>query len=61
MHIAATVSGHATLSEDVLVSASTTSESLNISSATSTLFGATANVAVDVTWNSRIPKKFSAR
>jgi hypothetical protein len=50
VHIAATVEGHAELGTDAMISGSM-SGSLNISSATSALAGATAKVDVDVTWS----------
>jgi LPXTG-motif cell wall-anchored protein len=50
VHIAATVQGHAELGTDVMVSGTMTG-TLNISSATSALAGASATVNVDVTWS----------
>src|SRR5437588_5724953 len=50
VRIVATVQGHATLSKDVVVKDTTSQATLDISSATNTLFGATATVEVDVTW-----------
>src|SRR4051812_15724911 len=49
VHITATVEGHAALATDALIK-SRDSASVDISSATSALFGATAAVDVDVTW-----------
>jgi hypothetical protein len=49
VHIAATVQGQAPLATDVLVK-NDESATLDISSATSGLFGASATVDVDVTW-----------
>jgi hypothetical protein len=55
VHIAATVEGHAALTSDVLVHGAMSS-SINISSATSALAGATADVDVDVTWTFEGPQ-----
>jgi len=51
VHIAVTVEGHAPLTTDVLVKKHSGPVTLDITSATSDLFGATANVDVDVTWS----------
>src|SRR4051812_30739837 len=50
VHIAATVQGHGAVSTDVFVNDKTTAGSLDISSVTDDMFGATAKVDVDVTW-----------
>jgi len=56
VHIAVTVEGHAPLTTDVLVKRRSGPVSLDISSVTSDLFGATANVDVDVTWTFEGPQ-----
>jgi hypothetical protein len=56
VHIAATVQGHGSASTDVFVNNTTTSATLNIASATDDMFGATANVDVDVTWTFQGPQ-----
>src|SRR5438128_1551890 len=56
VHLVATVEGHASLSKDVVVKDTTSQATLDISSATKNLFGATAAVEVDVTWTLQGPQ-----
>jgi hypothetical protein len=51
VHISATIAGVGTVSEDTVIDSTTTQATLNISSLTADLAGATANVDVDVTWS----------
>jgi hypothetical protein len=55
VHIAATVEGQGALATDVLVQGDMSAQ-LNISSATSALAGASANLDVDATWNFEGPQ-----
>jgi len=55
VHIAATVEGQGTLATDVLVQGDMSAQ-LNISSATSALAGASANLEVDATWTFEGPQ-----
>jgi LPXTG-motif cell wall-anchored protein len=50
VHIAAAIEGHGTLAADALIDDDSTVATVNISSATSLLFGASVHVEVDVTW-----------
>jgi len=50
VHIAADVNGQTTISSDVLVTNTTSQAHLDISAATTTLFGTAAHIDVDVTW-----------
>jgi hypothetical protein len=58
LHTVITVQGHGTITSDNVVNAATSSFSVDISGATAGMFGATANVTVDVSWTHEGPQHF---
>jgi len=58
LHTVITVQGHGTITSDNVVNAATSSFSVDISGSTAAMFGATANVTVDVSWTHEGPQHF---